>query len=158
VADLHTSSDRPQFRTRKARRHEWHAVLATLETDPHDADALLAALRTPPLDHEFANVSPDALDGASALVNAARAALTAQFGEPHPLRDGSAVAFMGDSDEWVIAGALRVNPDWPSHGSWHQQRAGSALAPPGTRRTVRTGRDPGRTRRACRGIRLHATA
>jgi hypothetical protein len=104
VADLHTSSDRPQFRTRKARRHEWHAVLAALETDPHDADALLAALRTPPLDHEFANVSPDALDGASALVNAARAALTAQFGEPHPLRD---------SDEWVIAGALRVNPDWP---------------------------------------------
>ena len=108
---------------------DWNAVLAALETDPHDADALLAALRTPPLGREFAHVWPDTLDDASALVKSARAALAAEFAQPHQLGDGdrSAMAFMLDAYEWVIGGALRVNPDWPRRGPWHQNSGPVAL-------------------------------
>jgi hypothetical protein len=77
--------------------HQTNALLAALETDPHDADALLAALRTPPLEGKLANMWPDTRDSARTLVNAAREALANDFAEPHPLSAGRAVAFMVDT-------------------------------------------------------------
>ncbi len=106
---------------------EWDAVLSAMQTGPRDGDELLGALRRGLVAAQFAHVYRDSGSKASSLVAIARTALAPEFAEPCGLAVRDAVAFVVDTYEWALGGALSPNDDWPHDGPWHQPNAPLAL-------------------------------
>ena len=103
----------------------WDAVLSAMQTSPRDADELLAALRKSPPAAQFAQMGQDS--DASSLVAIARTALATDFAEPCELAGRDGIAFVVDTYEWAIGGAVAANEGWPHNGPWHHPSAPVAL-------------------------------